>query len=159
MRIRNDNIPLDLSVSTSLHNSPHIAQISHDSKIPKRESRPRKSLIQSPPQPLCLLVSYLRRSRERVPLHDGDVAQREDVLHRGHRGSTVQVLDGRGARDELRAEVIVDEEAPGLGIAFEDPFFVSGWCGCGTFDCGGGGRVDMHMVEGLLDERVHHEAW
>lgn len=155
--MRSDS-PFNLSMPTCLHNGPHITEVRHDAQIPKRKALASEPLIQSPAQPLCFLVRHLCGRWQRVPLHDRDVAEREDILHRGYGRAAVRALGGRGAWDELRAEVVVDDQATSLGIAFDDPFFGGGRHGGGVLDRSGGGGIDVHVVEGVLDKGIHHES-
>lgn len=149
--------PFDFRMATRLHDGPHIAKVSHDAQVLERESLAGEPLIQRAPQPLGFLVRDLCCSGEGVLLHDGDVAQREDVLHRGFRGLGA-VLCGSGSRDELGAEVVIDEKTAGLSVALDDPFLGGGRGWAWVPERGGGAWVCVDLVEGMLDEGVHHEA-
>ena len=60
--------------------------------------------------------------------------------------------------DQLDAEMVIDDEATGSNVAFQSPllgFRSSGGC---IKEVGGARGVGMHVVESVLNERVHHEA-
>ena len=123
-------------------------------------------------QPQGLLVGNLRGTGEAAAGHDGGVTDGEDVIHCGGRGraAAAVVISGSavvgavvsgsigGAGLQLDAEVVVDKDQTGFGVALDEPLVLVWVFDLGTRvgveDGGRGGGEGSDGVEGFGDKGV-----